>query len=144
MKFVFVLIAISFLVAGARAADPEPYLKSAPMPFYPGFARSANIQGKVTVHFTVDRQGDTSGIEAVGGHELLRRYAAENVQNWKFDWSPPCACQAKKEAVFLFKLSGEFESAERPSVTVKWFKGERVMRIEVGADDVPLNTESTH
>ena len=71
------------------AADPEPYLKSAPMPFYPGLARAARIEGKVLVHFVVDETGDTSEVEAASGHVMLRQATIENVKNWKFGWPQP-------------------------------------------------------
>jgi outer membrane biosynthesis protein TonB len=64
--FLFVLLSVS-----AFGVDPEPYLKSSPMPFYPPLCRSARISGTVTLHFTVNERGDTSDIEAVGGHQLL-------------------------------------------------------------------------
>src|ERR1700737_4183518 len=33
----------------------------------------------------------------------------------------PCACRVKREAIFVYKISGELESPDRPNVTVKWF-----------------------
>ena len=42
------------------AKDPEPFLKSAAMPFYPGVA-----------------QGETENVEATSGHPLPRQFACE-------------------------------------------------------------------
>jgi TonB family protein len=133
MKFVFVLIATSLLSLGAFGADPQLYLKSAPMPFYPALGRSARIQGKVTLHFTVDEKGNTSEVEATTGNEVLRNPALENVQNWKF-WPPQCACRVKREAVLVYMLSAELGSAEKPDVVVKWFTRAQIIRVEVEGD----------
>ena len=55
------------------AADTEPHFKSAAMPFYPPLARQARIEGKVTLRFTVNENGETADVEATSGHKLLRR-----------------------------------------------------------------------
>lgn len=144
MKAAFVLIVASLLNLPALAADPEPYLKSAPMPFYPPLTRQARIEGKVSLHFTVNEQGDTSEVEAVTGHELLRRAAIENIQNWKFGWPQPCICRVKRNAVFVYKFSGELESADRPTVVVKWFGKSGVIRVEIEGDLIQFQTQDTH
>ena len=71
------------------------------MPFYPALARQARIEGKVTLRFVVNEQGDTSEVEAVTGHQLLRQAAIESVQGWKLAWPQPCACHVKREAAFV-------------------------------------------
>jgi TonB family protein len=116
------------------AADPEPYLKSAPMPFYSPLARLARISGTIHLHFTVDGQGNTSAVEASTANELLRRTAIENVQNWKFGWPQPCDCRSQREAIFVYKFSGKMESPERPNVTVRWFGKTKVIRVEIEGD----------
>jgi TonB family protein len=102
------------------AADTEPHFRSAAMPFYPPLARQARIEGKVSLRFTVDEKGETTDIEAISGHELLREAAIENLQSWKF-WPPSCACRVKDEVILVYKLSGELESTETPDVIVSWF-----------------------
>ena len=114
------------------------------MPFYPAPGLSARIQGKVALRFTVDEQGKTTEVEAISGHELLRRPTVENVQNWKFGWPHPCACRVKREAVFVYILSDELGTAGEPDVVVKWFTKTQVIRIEVEADGVEINPESAH
>jgi TonB family protein len=104
------------------------------MPFYPQLARQARIEGKVSLRFAVNEQGDTSEVEVVTGHQLLRQATIESVQGWKFRWPNPCACRVKKEAVFVYKISGELESPDRPSVTVKWFGKTGVIRVEIEVD----------
>jgi hypothetical protein len=116
------------------AADPEPYLKSAPMPFYSPLARQARIAGTIHLRFAVDGLGNTSDIEASPANELLRRIAIENVQNWKFAWPQPCDCRSQREAVFVYKFSGQMESPERPNVTVRWFGKTKVIRVEIEGD----------
>ncbi len=119
------------LVAAAIGADPEPYFKTAPMPFYPPLARQARIEGRVSLRFAVDEQGDTSEVEADTGHQLLRQAAIANVQNWKFGWPHPCTCRAKKEVVFVYKISDKSESPDMPNVTVKWFWKTSPIRVEI-------------
>jgi TonB family protein len=130
------LIAVLLLSATTLGADPEPYLKSAPMPFYSPLARQARIQGKVSLHFVVNEQGDTSDVEAVSGNQMLRQAAIESVQGWKFGWPHPCTCRVKREAIFVYKLSREPESPDRPNVTVRWFGKTGVIRVEIEGDPI--------
>jgi TonB family protein len=132
------MVLFLLLSASSFAADPELYLKSAPMPFYPGLARAARIEGKVSLRLTVDEQGDTSEVEATSGHIMLRQAAIDNVKGWKFGWPQPCMCRVHREVVFLYKLSGKQETSESPTATVKWFGKTRV---EVQADVPPINTQ---
>ena len=121
-----------FLTVHCIAADPQPYLKSAPMPFYPPLCRQARISGTVTLNFTVDENGATSEVEATGGHQLLRDTAAENVKNWKYGWTSPCSCRVKKEVVFVYSFGGWLDD-DGPSSIVKWFGKAPVTRVEVQA-----------
>jgi TonB family protein len=114
-------------------ADPEPlpYLKTANMPFYPRIALTARIAGFVSLRATVNAQGETSEVEAIGGHPLLQQSAIENVKSWKFAWPNPCACTAKKEITFVYTLSGRTETNRSPTSVVKWFG---IRRVEIEAD----------
>ena len=102
------------------AADTEPHFKSAAMPFYPPLARQARIEGKVTLRFTVNENGETVDVEATSGHKLLREAAIENLQIWKF-WPPSCACRVIDEVTLVYKLSNVVESTVSPDLIVKWF-----------------------
>ena len=124
--FLLLLSTISF------GADPEPYLKSAPMPFYPPLCRQARISGSVTLRFMVNEQGDTSDVEATTGHQLLRQAAIESVQAWKFGWSRPCNCRVKKEVVFVYSL-GDWLADDGPTSLVKWFGKAPVTKVEIQA-----------
>lgn len=128
------ILFILLLSINSFAADPEPYLKSAPMPFYPARARMARISGTIHLHFTVDGQGNTSGVDASAANELLRRSAMEDVQNWKFAWPQPCDCRSQREAIFVYKFSGKLDSPERPNVSVRWFGKTKVTRVEIEGD----------
>jgi TonB family protein len=128
----FLLLSVS-----AFAVDPEPYLKSSPMPFYPPLCRSARISGTVTLHFTVNEQGDTSDIEAVGGHQWLRDAAIQSVQNWKFAWAKPCACRVKREVVFVYSF-GDWLDDDGPNSVVKWFGKAPVKRVEIQAGGISV------
>lgn len=57
---------------------------SLPMPVYPDAARTANIQGTVTVHVKVDEAGNVISATATGGHPLLRQAAEEAAMQAKF------------------------------------------------------------
>ena len=75
MKAPFTLIAVLLLTLSSAGIEPEPFLKSAPMPFYPPLCRQARIQGQVILHFTINERGDTSDVEAVTGPPMLQRAA---------------------------------------------------------------------
>jgi TonB family protein len=145
MKFVPVLIVGLLLNLPALGADLQPYLKSAPMPFYPALALQARVMRKVSLHFTINEQGETSDIEASTGPKLLQDAAVENVHNWMFH-PPSCACRVKREAVLVYSLSAELRSApETPTVMVKWFLEAPVIRVEIEeAGGILINTQSSH
>jgi TonB family protein len=130
MKSIFALIGVLLLSLSMLGADAEPYLKSAQMPFYPPLCRQARIEGTVSMHFTVNEQGDTSDVQAVTGNKMLQDAAIKNIQDWKF-WPTRCACRVKRDAVFVYRLSGETESDDRPSVVVKWFGKTGLIRVEI-------------
>jgi TonB family protein len=133
-------VTILFLLLASTvsfAADPEPYLKSASMPFYPPLCRSARISGIVTLHFTVNENGDTSYVEAVSGHQLLRDAAIQNVQSWKFAWPHPCDCHVKREVVFVYSI-GDWLDDDGPNSIVKWFGKGPVQRVEVQAGSISV------
>jgi len=136
MKIVL-LILVLLLTTSALAADPEPYLKSAPVPFYPPIARQARIAGKVTLNFVINQDGETSEVEATAetearnGMELLRRAAIANVQDWRFGWTRPCNCRVKKKVVFVYSVSGDWIAEDGPDVVVKWFGKAPVTRVEI-------------
>ena len=139
-------VALILVLAAALpgvAADPVPYLQSAPMPFYPSIARQAAIQGEVSVLFAVGKEGGTTDVRAEGGHELLRRDAIENVEKWKFGWDFPCNCRVQQRAVFAYKLSGKVESQTRPVATVKWVGRRGVISVEIEADAAEVQAKNT-
>ena len=139
MKIVSTILSVMILCTLVPADDPVPYLKSAPMPFYPPIARQARIEGTVKVHATVNQDGDTTEIEALSGHALLRSATVEYVKGWKFIWPHPCACKAKRDITFLYKMSGKEASANSPTATVRWFGSSLV---EVEADELPFETQN--
>jgi hypothetical protein len=66
---------------------------------------------------------------------MLQDAAIKNIQDWKF-WPSRCACRVKRDAVFVYRLSGEAESEDRPSVVVKWFGKTGVIRVEIEEEAV--------
>ncbi len=99
--------------------------------------------GRVSLHFTINEQGETSDIEASAERKILQDAAVENVHNWKF-WPPRCACRVKREAVLVYNLSPELRAAESPTVAVKWFLEAPVIRVEIEeAGGILIDTQRT-
>jgi len=142
MKAPFTLIAVLLLTLSSAGIEPEPFLKSAPMPFYPPLCRQARIQGQVILHFTINERGDTSDVEAVTGPPMLQRAAVEEVQSWKFSWDHPCACQVKREVVFVYAF-GDWMDEEGPISVVKWFGKGPVTRVEIQSGLTSVQTSSS-
>ena len=90
------------------------------------------------MHFTVNDKGDTTDVEASGGHQLLRDAAIESVQNWKFAWASPCACRVKREVLFVYSF-GDWLNEDGPSSAVKWFGKAPVKRVEIQAGGDLIN-----
>ena len=112
------------------AADKDPHLKSAAMPFYPVLALQARLEGKISLRFVVNEKGEPADIEATSGDKLLREAAIETLQTWKF-WPPTCTCRVKEEATLVYKLARDPESAETPDVTVKWFGRQGPITVQI-------------
>lgn len=53
-------------------------------PDYPVAARAQRVSGTVVVALTVDEEGKVLEAEALCGHSLLRKSAAEAVRDWRF------------------------------------------------------------
>jgi len=61
-------------------------IKSVP-PIYPPEARAQGIQGKVTLHVIIGKDGAVSQVEAISGHPghpLLVKAAIDAVRQWKY------------------------------------------------------------
>lgn len=57
---------------------------SAVRPVYPPLAKTAHVQGKVTLRVTVDANGSVSDIKVVSGHPLLVKAALDAVFHWRY------------------------------------------------------------
>ena len=125
MHKVYALLCTLLVSITAFAVDPEPFLKSAPMPFYPPLARQARIEGKVLLRVTVNEAGEAS-VEGVSGHALLRNATVEYLKDWKFGWPHPCACTATREVTFVYKIWAQEATPNSPIATVRWFGMSRV------------------
>ena len=112
-------------MTAAFATDPEPFLKSAPMPFYPPLARQARIEVKVLLRVTINQAGETS-VQALSGHPMLRDATVEYVSGWKFGWPSPCACTVNREVAFVYKILAREATPDSPIATVRWFGMNRV------------------
>jgi TonB family protein len=121
----YALLCTLLMSITALAADPEPFLKSAPMPFYPPVARQARIEGKVLLRVTINQAGETS-VEGLSGHALLRDATVQYVKEWKFGWPHPCACTVSREVTFVYKILTQEATPDSPIATVRWFGMGRV------------------
>ena len=52
---------------------------------YPPIARSARVQGDVTLKVAIDKGGKVQKADVVSGSALLSKYAAEDIKTWQFD-----------------------------------------------------------
>jgi protein TonB len=53
-------------------------------PVYPADARDKGIQGQVTLHIVVGKDGNIQSLDIVSGPEELRRAALTAVKQWKY------------------------------------------------------------
>jgi TonB family protein len=53
-------------------------------PVYPPLAKTANVQGKVTLRITVDKDGSVSDIKVLSGYPLLVKAALDAVPHWRY------------------------------------------------------------
>lgn len=125
MHKLYALLCTLLMGITAFAADPEPFLKSAPMPFYPPLARQARIEGKVLVRVTINQAGETS-VESLSGHVLLRNATVDYVKEWRFGWPHSCACTVSREVTFVYKILTQEATPDSPIATVRWFGMSRV------------------
>jgi protein TonB len=62
----------------------EGNLLSAPRPEYPASARTAHIEGTVTLEATISRSGSVKTLHAIKGPRLLRSAAIDAVRDWRY------------------------------------------------------------
>jgi periplasmic protein TonB len=53
-------------------------------PVYPPLARSARVQGTVTLRAVISRNGTIQNLQVLSGHPLLVRAAKDAVQQWRY------------------------------------------------------------
>lgn len=58
-------------------------IKSVP-PIYPGEARAKGIQGKVTLHAIIGKDGSVNQLEVISGKPTLSKAAMDAVRQWKY------------------------------------------------------------
>jgi eukaryotic-like serine/threonine-protein kinase len=59
-------------------------LVSSPPPVYPPVARSAHIQGEVTLHAIISKTGTVKTVEPVSGLKIFHESAVNAVQQWRY------------------------------------------------------------
>ncbi|HNH84134.1 MAG TPA: M56 family metallopeptidase [Acidobacteriota bacterium] len=86
-------------------AAPTPQAIKKVQPVYPPLARSARVQGDVTVETTVSETGDVISARAVSGHALLQQAALTAARQWKFE----PAVYNGQPAKFVSQINFEFK-----------------------------------
>ena len=125
MHKVYGLLCTLLMGITAFAADLQPFLKSAPMPFYPPLARQARIEGTVLLQVTINQAGEAS-VESLSGPDLLRYSTAEYVKQWRYSWPHPCECTVSREVKFIYKILPQEATPDSPIAIVRWFGASRV------------------
>ena len=95
------------------------------MPFYPPLARTARVEGVVTLRVVIAKDGSVT-VDAASGPALLRDATARYVKAWKFRWEQPCSCAAKKDVTFVYRISDREAAAGSATAIVRWFGTGRV------------------
>ena len=78
--------------------EDAPAPVTAPPPTYPEFAREAQIQGKVTLHVLVGKDGRVKNVKVIRGVTGLNDAAVEAVKKWVFK---PALSNNKPVAVWV-------------------------------------------
>ncbi len=65
-------------------ALPNSYILEQTKPVYPAEAKAKHIQGKVKIHFRIDKTGTPQEVVAVEGPLALRQASVDAVKQWKF------------------------------------------------------------
>jgi len=66
------------------AAIAEHNLTHKVIPPYPDYAKAYRIQGAVTLHAVIDKEGRVVELKLIGGHPALVENAIEAVKQWRY------------------------------------------------------------
>jgi TonB family protein len=96
LRLCLVVILVALLVCGAVAQDSasEPARASQETqqglliyrvsPTYPPSARQARVQGVVTLHASIGKNGTVQELTVIGGHPMLVQAAIDAVKQWRY------------------------------------------------------------
>jgi TonB family protein len=123
MKQIGLACLVSWLAVSAVGQSQEPlYVTHLEAPDYPPMARTANLQGKVTVTATID--GDGKVIDATADEytsaasKLLQKYALENIRRWTF--GKPQTALYSQVVVYEYRLDSSRPTSDCPSTEVSF------------------------
>ena len=124
------LLAIAILVVtfqglilySADATVPMP--TSSALPMYPARARFAHVEGRVTVWFVVDGQGNVVQAGVASGNSMLSGAALNIVRSWRFA-AGDLAQDVRHQTEFNYVLGGQ-EKKGAPKLTVSMTDFRRV------------------
>lgn len=78
-----------------------------PKPRYSPAARSAHVNGTVTVNITIDEEGNVTAAKAVSGHPLLQSASVEAARNAKFSPTKVSGQAVKVQGVLVYAFPGD-------------------------------------
>src|ERR1700679_2976153 len=96
LRLCLLVILVALLVCGAVAQDSpsEPARASQETqqglliyrvsPTYPPSARQARVQGVVTLHASIGKNGTVQELTVIGGHPMLVQAAIDAVKQWRY------------------------------------------------------------
>ena len=86
------------------------------VPGYPRLARSARLQGSVSVEITIDAEGKVVSAKASGASKLLQRAAEQNLLQWIFypTRAPAGSSPTRSTMTFVYRLEGKEEYYDPP------------------------------
>jgi len=107
---------------------------------YPPLARSAGVDGNVTLDCTILPDGTVSDIVVVSGHTFLRSTAISAAKTWRFKWSGVAPQKGTIRLVFEFHLGKRLKTERCPE------EGEKIIfdypnTVKLMSDRPPLEVE---
>jgi len=99
MKKFFILPLLILSIYASAAVSDSPCLVSLHVPYYPPLARTARVQGSVTVNIRIDENGKVN-VKKSSGTPMLVAATEENVKTWQF---APAASRKLSEITVDYK-----------------------------------------
>jgi TonB family protein len=93
--------------------DEQPAVVKAVAPTnYPPIAFAARVDGKVVVEVKIDSAGKVVSADAVEGHALLKKFAADTAKRWQFEPAANGTKQRRVNLTFIFHIAAKNQQEE--------------------------------